>query len=164
MQIRFGPSLMWSRESYFELQITLPISQLPPVYPGTQVQVYELIPSLHVPPFWQGLESHSLISKEKIQTLYQIFWSFWSRINRNSKISIIIGYFAGFLVITLWPIDDKTTYFTVVSWITKITIASIWIDAVDASSSILTRAWSAFIYIYRRISFNIWFNSFFRII
>ena len=90
------------------------------------------------------------IYRKRIQTLYQIFWYFSSRITRNSKISIIIGYLAGFLVITLWLIDDKTTYFTVVSWITKNTIASIWIDAVDASSSILTRAWSAFIYIYRK--------------
>ena len=44
------------------LSYTLPVTQLVPVYPVTQSQWLELILSTHVPPFWQGLLSHSLIS------------------------------------------------------------------------------------------------------
>ena len=40
----------------------LPISQLFPEYPGLQLQVYEFMLSLQVPPFWQGLEAHSSMS------------------------------------------------------------------------------------------------------
>ncbi len=37
------------------------VAQVDPVYPGGQVQVKELIPSVHDPPFKHGLGEHSLI-------------------------------------------------------------------------------------------------------
>ena len=40
----------------------LPVSQLSPVYPGMQSQVYEFSPSVHVPPFSQGLDIQSSMS------------------------------------------------------------------------------------------------------
>ena len=40
----------------------LPVSQLSPVYPGTQSQVYDFIPSVQVPPFSQGLDIQSSMS------------------------------------------------------------------------------------------------------
>ena len=40
---------------------TSSFSQLSPWKPPGQVQVWELIPSVHTPPFWQGLGEHSSI-------------------------------------------------------------------------------------------------------
>ena len=42
------------------------LSQLVPLNPTTQAQVYESTPSLHVPPFWHGFGAQSSISKVKI--------------------------------------------------------------------------------------------------
>ena len=44
---------------------SIPISQLTPAYPRSQLQVYELTPSRQVAPFSQGAEAHSSISTEK---------------------------------------------------------------------------------------------------
>ena len=48
----------------------LPISQLSPACPGMQLQVYELIPSVHVPPFWHGVDAHSSISVSQLSPVY----------------------------------------------------------------------------------------------
>ena len=47
----------------------LPVSQLSPAYPGTQLQEYELMPSTQVPPFWHGLGTHSSMSAGRISIL-----------------------------------------------------------------------------------------------
>ena len=51
--------------------------QYVPVYPGTHEQVYLFTPSLHVPPFWQGEDAHSLISIErnKEEQYYYLQWT-----------------------------------------------------------------------------------------
>ena len=43
----------------------VPVSQLLPVKPAAHVQEYQLNPSVHVPPFWQGLDEHSLMSGDQ---------------------------------------------------------------------------------------------------
>ena len=40
----------------------IPVSQSSPVYPGTHLQVNELIPSMQVAPFWHGFDAHSSMS------------------------------------------------------------------------------------------------------
>ena len=45
--------------------IYLPVSQLVPVYPGLHVHLYLLMRLLQIPPFLQGLLTHSLISEVK---------------------------------------------------------------------------------------------------
>jgi hypothetical protein len=37
------------------------VSQLTPLQPDGQAHVYELMPSVQTPPFWQGLAAHSLM-------------------------------------------------------------------------------------------------------
>ena len=53
-----------------------------PEYPESQLQVYELIPSMQVPPFWQGLEAQSSMSIGKIIFAYYdwFFDSTWHRV------------------------------------------------------------------------------------
>ena len=43
----------------------LPVSQLSPVKPGAQLQVYAFTTSTQVPPFWHGLDAHSSTSIRK---------------------------------------------------------------------------------------------------
>jgi hypothetical protein len=43
----------------------VPVSQLDPLYPAAQQQVCESTPSMHVPPFWQGLGEQSSTSAGK---------------------------------------------------------------------------------------------------
>ena len=53
---------------------SLPVSQFVPVYPGIQVQLYSLTPSVQFPSFSQGLGMQSLTSKtETIKAFYIIF-------------------------------------------------------------------------------------------
>ena len=47
----------------------LPVLQVESVYSITQLQVKELIPSVHVPSFMQGLGVHSSMSKLSTQML-----------------------------------------------------------------------------------------------
>ena len=50
-----------------------PVWQVVPVYPAWHRHEYMLMALMQVPPFWQGLESHSLISREEImQCMVQI--------------------------------------------------------------------------------------------
>ena len=44
-------------------QLYSPISHVAPVNPGLHLHVNELLPSIHSPPFLQGLLTHSLISE-----------------------------------------------------------------------------------------------------
>ena len=48
--------------TWFKTQFTYPSNRLFPLKPKAHVQLKELTPSLHVPPFKQGREEHSLIS------------------------------------------------------------------------------------------------------
>ena len=58
------------RSQTFDKVCILPDSQLSPEYPETQLQVNELIPSLHVPPFRHGFDSHSSISVSQLSPAY----------------------------------------------------------------------------------------------
>ena len=49
-------------EHYSGQFICLPVWHVIPVKPSSQLQVNESIPSVQVPPFWQGLGSHSSLS------------------------------------------------------------------------------------------------------
>ena len=66
---------------------TLPVSQSFPAYPGIQLQVYPFIPSMHAPPFRQGLEAHSFSSTEKYFLIFKL----------SVTCSIIFSYFYHFL-------------------------------------------------------------------
>ena len=61
---------LWIRSQTFDKVSILPDSQLSPEYPETQLQVNELIPSLHVPPFRHGFDSHSSISVSQLSPAY----------------------------------------------------------------------------------------------
>ena len=53
----------------------LPDLQSIPVYPGIQVQMYSLIPSVQFPPFSQGLDMQSLTSiMETIKSFISKFY------------------------------------------------------------------------------------------
>lgn len=56
--------------------------QAAPVHCWGQRHLYWFSPSRHVPPFWQGLLEHSLISAKKAATFHFIL--FWEASHRNA--------------------------------------------------------------------------------
>ncbi len=42
------------------------VAQVVPLYPTTQAQVYELTPSVHVPPFTHGVDAQSSMSDREL--------------------------------------------------------------------------------------------------
>ena len=54
---------------FSDWEIRLPISQLSPLKPETQSQKYVFTPSMQAPSFWHGLDEHSSISKENMNSL-----------------------------------------------------------------------------------------------
>ena len=50
-------------------QLFSPILHVAPVNPGLHLHVNELLPSIHSPPFLQGLLTHSLMSENRVAAL-----------------------------------------------------------------------------------------------
>ena len=71
---------------------SVPVSQSVPVYPGTQAQLYSLMPSVQFPPLSQGLAMQSLTSTTKIKFVqYELLYSdvFDRSLCLNSKCDVV---------------------------------------------------------------------------
>ena len=81
-------------------QEILPDSQCRPVYPK-QVQLYEFIPSVQVPPCWQGELSHSSISTVEIDELLTNLLRKVNVTQKTSESPNVRGYILALLLSTI---------------------------------------------------------------
>ena len=115
-------------------------SHTSPAHPGSHWHVNEATPSMHLPPFWHGLDAQSSISKKEY-----LPWIFL-------RLYFCFHYLKDIDLHCIYHFYLKHTFIAVYSGVAFSTSTSVRIDSVSAYSSIITRIRVAIINIWKIFS------------